>query len=210
MTTSSPRPEDLADAFFTVAHGLKRTVNARFQHTGLSLARLRVLFQLIDRPCRMGELSTCVDVAPRTMTSTIEGMERDGLVVRQPDPADGRATIVSITDAGRRSYTEGVRLQARAVADLFDALDAEARTARDPRTAREDQRGRWRGAVPRLTIASHVAVTPTGGSGGRPRCRPGCGCGASWGARRRSSARSAPWPAGGRARRPPRGPCCCG
>jgi DNA-binding MarR family transcriptional regulator len=129
MMTSSPRPEDLADAFFTVAHGLKRTVNARFQHTGLSLARLRVLFQLIDRPCRMGELSTCVDVAPRTMTSTIEGMERDGLVVRQPDPADGRATIVSITDAGRRSYTEGVRLQARAVADLFDALDAEARSA---------------------------------------------------------------------------------
>jgi len=127
--TSSRSAEDLADAFFTVAHGLKRTVNARFQHTGLSLARLRVLFQLMDRSIRMGELSHCVDVAPRTMTSTIVAMERDGLVRRQGDPADGRATVVSITEAGRRSFEEGRRLQAAAVADLFDVLDAGQRAA---------------------------------------------------------------------------------
>lgn len=124
MTTPSPDLEDLADAFFSAAHGLKRTVNARFQTTGLSLARLRVLFQLsIHGPSRMGELSTCVDVAPRTMTSTVAAMERDGLVRRQPDPDDRRATVVEITDEGLRSYDEGRRLQARAVADLFDVLD---------------------------------------------------------------------------------------
>src|SRR5262249_12123195 len=96
----TPDPEDLADAFFTLAHALKRLVNGRVQHTGLSMARLRVLYQLMERPTiRMGELSACVDVAPRTMTSTIEAMERDGLVQRRPDPHDRRATIVSITDA---------------------------------------------------------------------------------------------------------------
>ena len=31
MVSTAPDPEDLADAFFTVAHGLKRTVNARVQ-----------------------------------------------------------------------------------------------------------------------------------------------------------------------------------
>jgi DNA-binding MarR family transcriptional regulator len=125
MPTPRRETEDLADAFFTVAHGLKRAVNARFQPTGLSLARLRVLFQLIvNGPCRMGELSHCVDVAPRTMTSTVDAMERDGLVQRQPDPDDGRATIVMATDAGVTSFEEGRRLQARAVADLFDVLDA--------------------------------------------------------------------------------------
>jgi DNA-binding MarR family transcriptional regulator len=130
MTSSTPDPEVLADAFFAVSHGLKRTVNARFQHTSLSMARLRVLFQLMDRPhIRIGELSQCVDVAPRTMTSTVEAMERDGLVQRQPDPNDRRATIVSITDEGRRSYAEGWRLQAVAVADLFDALDDDQRRA---------------------------------------------------------------------------------
>ena len=130
MVTNAPDPEDLADAFFTVAHGLKRTVNARVQHTGLSLARLRVLFQLTERSTiRMGELSACVDVAPRTMTSTVEAMERDGLVQRRPDPHDRRATIVSITDAGRGSFAEGRRQQAIAIADVFEALDVEARLA---------------------------------------------------------------------------------
>ncbi|HEV7761567.1 MAG TPA: MarR family winged helix-turn-helix transcriptional regulator [Acidimicrobiales bacterium] len=130
MVSNAPDPEDLADAFFTVAHGLKRTVNARVQHTGLSLARLRVLFQLTERSTiRMGELSACVDVAPRTMTSTVEAMERDGLVQRRPDPHDRRATIVSITEAGRRSFDEGRRQQAMAIADVFEALDADQRLA---------------------------------------------------------------------------------
>jgi DNA-binding MarR family transcriptional regulator len=130
MVTRAPEPEDLADAFFMVAHGLKRTINAQVQHQGLSMARLRVLYQLMERPAiRMGELSACVDVAPRTMTSTVEAMERDGLVQRRPDPHDRRATIVSITDGGRRSYVEGRRQQASAVAGAFAALDAEQRLA---------------------------------------------------------------------------------
>jgi DNA-binding MarR family transcriptional regulator len=130
MVTNAPDPEDLADVFFTVAHRLKRTVNARVQLHGLSMARLRVLFQLMERPAiRMGELSACVDVAPRTMTSTVEAMERDGLVRRRPDPSDRRATIVSITDAGRRSFDEGRRQQASAIADVFEALDLDQRLA---------------------------------------------------------------------------------
>jgi DNA-binding MarR family transcriptional regulator len=121
-------PADLADAFFGVAHALKRTVNARFQHTALSVARLRVLFSLATLgPQRMGELSTCVDVAARTMTSTVEAMERDGLVRRRPDPADGRATVVHLTDAGVRAYDEGRRVQAAAVADVFAGLPLDQR-----------------------------------------------------------------------------------
>jgi DNA-binding MarR family transcriptional regulator len=130
VTPTPPAAEDLADTFFAVAHALKRIVNARFQHTGLSMARLRVLYHLVGgQNVRMGELSTCVDVAPRTMTSTIDAMQRDGLVQRRPDPTDGRATVVSITDEGERSFHDGMRLQALAVADLFDGLDAERRVA---------------------------------------------------------------------------------
>jgi DNA-binding MarR family transcriptional regulator len=126
----APDPEDLADAFLTVAHGLKRTINARVQHQGLSMARLRVLYQLTTTSTiRMGELSACVDVAPRTMTSTVEAMERDGLVRRRPDPSDRRATIVSITADGRRSFHEGQRQQASAIADVFESLDLDQRSA---------------------------------------------------------------------------------
>lgn len=130
MTPSPPAAEDLADTFFAVAHALKRVVNARVQPGGLSMARLRVLYQLVGgHSVRMGELSACVDVAPRTMTSTVDAMERDGLVQRRPDPTDGRATVVSITEEGIRSFHEGMRLQALAVADLFDVLDAQQRIA---------------------------------------------------------------------------------
>ncbi|HLM64663.1 MAG TPA: MarR family transcriptional regulator [Acidimicrobiales bacterium] len=128
MTAHDPHPEELADAFFTVAHALKRTVNARSHHSGMSLARLRALWNLIERGAvRMGELSQCVDVAPRTMTSTVDAMERDGLVRRERDPDDGRATIVHITDAGRAAFDEARRTQARTVVDMFDALDLRQR-----------------------------------------------------------------------------------
>ena len=137
MASTSPTPTmtpvdavDLADAFFAVSHALKRNINARVQPTGLSLARLQVLFQLVDgQGIRIGELSSCIGVAARTMTSTIEAMERDALVTRRPDPRDGRATIITITDAGRRSYEEGRRLQATVIADLFEQLDPDQRSA---------------------------------------------------------------------------------
>lgn len=121
-----PPPEEIADAFFAVSHGLRRAVDGRFHHLPYSMARLRVLFQLTEQPAlRMGELSQCIEVAPRTMTSTIELMERDGLVQRSPDPADGRATVVTITDKGREAFAEGRRMKASVVADLFETLDPE-------------------------------------------------------------------------------------
>ena len=149
-----PASEDLADAFFSVFHGLRRAVDRRFQHTPYSMARLRVLFQLIDQQeaMRMGELSTCIEVAPRTMTSTIEAMERDGLVRRSPDPADGRAIIVTITDKGRDAYDEGRHLKNSVVADLFETLDADQRTALAEILTRLDE------AVDKANSAPAVAV----------------------------------------------------
>lgn len=130
MASSAPDPVDLADAFFAVSHALKRNINALVQPTGLSLARLQVLFQLVDgQAIRIGELSSCIGVAARTMTSTVEAMERDGLVTRRPDPLDGRATIIAITEAGRRSYEEGRRVQAIVIADLFEQLSPTQRAA---------------------------------------------------------------------------------
>jgi DNA-binding MarR family transcriptional regulator len=76
----------------------------------------------------MGQLSECIEVAPRTMTSTVELMERDGLVHRSPDPGDRRATVVTITDKGREAFAEGRRMKASVVADLFDVLDDDERT----------------------------------------------------------------------------------
>jgi DNA-binding MarR family transcriptional regulator len=46
---------------------------------------------------RIGELGRQARLAKQTMTTMIRLMERDGLVVREPDPDDGRATRVHLT-----------------------------------------------------------------------------------------------------------------
>ena len=47
---------------------------------------------------RIGELGRRARLAKQTMTTMIRLMERDGLVSREPDPDDGRATRVRLTD----------------------------------------------------------------------------------------------------------------
>lgn len=48
------------------------------------------------------ELCQAVRIEPGTMTKTVQRMERDGLVERRPDPADGRAMRIHLTAKARR------------------------------------------------------------------------------------------------------------
>ena len=53
-------------------------------------------------------------VHPTSVTNTIRRLEKQGLVVRKPNPSDGRGTLAEITGAGRAAV-------ARATADLMAA-----------------------------------------------------------------------------------------
>jgi len=55
---------------------------------------------------RMGER---LQVHPTSVTSTVDRLERDGLVVRSPHPDDRRATLATITDAGRELHREATK-----------------------------------------------------------------------------------------------------
>jgi DNA-binding MarR family transcriptional regulator len=73
---------------------------------------------------RMSELAARARLTKQTMTTMVRLLERDGLVRREPDPADGRATRVHLTERSRafRPVAERVlRDLDRAVrADLSD------------------------------------------------------------------------------------------
>ncbi len=43
---------------------------------------------------RLGELARRARLAKQTMTTMVRLLERDGLVTREPDPTDGRASLV--------------------------------------------------------------------------------------------------------------------
>ena len=50
---------------------------------------------------RMGEIAARTRLSKQTMTTMVRLMERDGLVERRPDPGDGRASLVFLTERAR-------------------------------------------------------------------------------------------------------------
>jgi DNA-binding MarR family transcriptional regulator len=51
-------------------------------------------------PIRLGELASALGIDSSTLTPQAQRLERDGLVIREPDPSDGRATLLRLTLAG--------------------------------------------------------------------------------------------------------------
>ena len=50
---------------------------------------------------RMGELARRARLSKQTMTTMVRLLERDGLVTRESDPADGRAALIRLTKRAR-------------------------------------------------------------------------------------------------------------
>jgi DNA-binding MarR family transcriptional regulator len=97
--------------------------------SGLTLARTKVLAHLQDSPARPGGLAGECGVAARTITNTIDGLERDGLVARQPDPADRRATLVAVTSRGQAALAVAGARRTELLRVVFGSLDAADRAA---------------------------------------------------------------------------------
>jgi DNA-binding MarR family transcriptional regulator len=79
-------------------------VDATLKPFSLSFARYEVLRLLAFSRAGSLPLSSVVarlQVHATTVTSTAERLVRDGLIRREPHPHDGRAALLSLTDAGR-------------------------------------------------------------------------------------------------------------
>jgi DNA-binding MarR family transcriptional regulator len=74
----------------------------RLPTTGrLSFTTLSVLHTLSRcSPLRLSALTATEQVTQPAVTQIVTRLEQDGLVVRRPDPGDGRAVLVHITQAG--------------------------------------------------------------------------------------------------------------
>ncbi|HSP61021.1 MAG TPA: MarR family transcriptional regulator [Ornithinimicrobium sp.] len=71
-------------------------------------------------PVRSRDLARSEGLDPSTMSRRLASLAERGLVAREPDPADGRAHLLRLTDAGR----EAVRQErGRRVTLVTDALD---------------------------------------------------------------------------------------
>lgn len=68
----------------------------------LSFSALSVLHTLSRvGPCRLSDLVRTEQIKQPALTSAVAKLERDGLVERRPDPGDGRASLLSLSQAGQ-------------------------------------------------------------------------------------------------------------
>ena len=96
------------------------------QH-GLSHGRFAIMMYLNrapDTPVNQTHLAEAYGVAKATVTGLIDGLERDALVERLPDPSDRRASLVRLT-AGGLKFLEGfLPNHFRGVSELMSGLDS--------------------------------------------------------------------------------------
>lgn len=107
MPLPSPAPAVTADVagigdqairLVRVQHALK-AASARSRP---DKAALSLLFPLHDRgPLRSGALAEALHADPSTISRHVAGLLAGGLVRREADPVDGRASLLAITDSGR-------------------------------------------------------------------------------------------------------------
>src|SRR5580698_3305606 len=99
-----PDPDKAADAAaeLRVAIGLLRRRLRMVQPIDeLTLPESAALTHL-DRggPATPSALARLEQISPQSMGATLAGLEERGLVRRSSDPADGRRSVMSLTDAG--------------------------------------------------------------------------------------------------------------
>jgi DNA-binding MarR family transcriptional regulator len=113
--------DGLADALHSAAIHLLRRLRRVDDETGLSPARLSALSVIaFGGPLRISDLARAEQVRTPTITPIVAALEREGLVTREVDEGDARASILRATPAGRE-------VMARGRARRVGALTAELR-----------------------------------------------------------------------------------
>ncbi len=115
------RAADALREFYLRSHRLfDRMMTAR----GASFARTKLLSHIVrEGPARSIDLASSFGFAPRTITEAIDGLERDGLVRRDPDPNDRRAKRITLTSEGEVVVRASEATRQDYIREVFAALE---------------------------------------------------------------------------------------
>ncbi|MEZ5798228.1 MAG: MarR family winged helix-turn-helix transcriptional regulator [Paracoccaceae bacterium] len=106
------------------------SLRADLSEMGLTTPKMRALavLSVIDGPL-IRELAVYTVTDPSTLSRALDQLQADGLVRRETDAADSRATRVFITDPGRALFEEMWPHMAMAQARMFRGIPEEERRA---------------------------------------------------------------------------------
>jgi len=99
---------DTCGAIVWLSHLIERFAQARLPDfgipAGMSFSRALLILAVHngqrDHASRMSDVAIDLGVTARTITTMVDALERDGLIVRQPDPYDRRAIQLELTTEG--------------------------------------------------------------------------------------------------------------
>jgi DNA-binding MarR family transcriptional regulator len=102
------RASDLARDLRALVGKLRRRLREQAHVGDLPPSQVSVLLRLErDGPATASSLARAEAMRPQSMGPVVAALESAGLVHGAPDPADGRQTLLSLTDACRKWVAEG-------------------------------------------------------------------------------------------------------
>ena len=87
----------------------------------IPLVSYDVLVQLAEAPgqrLRMSELAEAVLLSRSGLSRLVDRLQKDGLVLREPDPYDARGLFTVLTDKGRDTWRDAARVHLAGISRL--------------------------------------------------------------------------------------------
>jgi MarR family transcriptional regulator, organic hydroperoxide resistance regulator len=121
---------DLAAMFAPLTRVLIAREEPVLHAHGISMWGYIVLTALVEQPVRtQAALAQAINADKSRIISVLDELQERGLIHRQPDEADRRVHLLSLTPAGdrlRRSVEAGIRREEEQVLTLLTAADRDA------------------------------------------------------------------------------------
>ncbi|MFH9421886.1 MarR family winged helix-turn-helix transcriptional regulator [Streptomyces sp. NPDC017529] len=120
MTIGDDAALQLVISLNRLTRSLRRAASAG----GVQPTQLAVLALLSRQqgPSRIGEIAAWVPCSQPTATAAVLGLESAGLIRREPDPTDGRASRVLATERGRSAFADLARGEAEVLSKRLASL----------------------------------------------------------------------------------------
>jgi DNA-binding MarR family transcriptional regulator len=122
--------KDLAAMFAPLTRALIAREEPVLDAYGISMWGYIVLTALVEQPVRtQAALAQAIHADKSRIISVLDELQKRGLIHRQPDEADRRVHLLSLTPAGdrlRRSVEAGIRREEEEVLSFLAPADREA------------------------------------------------------------------------------------
>ena len=101
-------------------------LNDRMLNSQYSLSQVRILYEIAnaprDAPLAAAALAGDLGMDAGYLSRLLSGMERDGLILREPSPENGKRLTLGLTEQGRDLFNDLNATSAQEVAELLEGL----------------------------------------------------------------------------------------